>query len=531
MLISHRRSLKFSPLCMIVSFLIAKVLNCTSHVPRLRPSPASPGEQSPHRYLDPTTVEPLPESIPLPQSSTTQTSTGDEVEILPPNARWIDTELSRGLDTLKDDAGWKIRQDSTTTLLPPPTPDMFTHIPKRFLIGRALSETSLQEQAAQDRDFYCNNYHTLFQENSALRGKDTEIQGLNKQLGDCKDMVNRTCRESFLARDNVWVVVRIRDPISTDDGEPLLQFSSDGRTMQLPPPRQQDPTRRFEGTITSKSFTFDCVFRPPISNRRVFEKVEPLTQAALSGYNLCIIADGQSGSGKSYTMMNGPGAIATSAVTSIFAELQGSTYLDYKASVSCSILEMYRDRPRDLLGDKDFHIPQEPGAPLGCSEHNLYTADDLVALMRTASTQRTDRSTRQNISSSRSDLVIIITIIQRYVTPTKTLDSHLVLIDLAGSESLSSSSHEHIEEVKIIKKGRESLQRMMIAYQESQELHPDTKLTRLLKRYCGTQSQSRIVVLATASPLHKDRKATQATLDFAHRIRNGAVKPSGNRKP
>ncbi|KAM0796550.1 P-loop containing nucleoside triphosphate hydrolase protein, partial [Usnea florida] len=97
-----------------------------------------------------------------------------------------------------------------------------------------------------------------------------------------------------------------------------------------------------------KQFTFNCVLAPPISTRAVFEKVEPLTQATLQGFNLYIIADGQSGSGKSYTIINGPSPIATSAITSLFTEIHRGNP-DYKILMTCSILEIYKEQARDLL--------------------------------------------------------------------------------------------------------------------------------------------------------------------------------------
>lgn len=547
MLISRRRGLKFSPLYTILSSRTMQVVCWGPRDPHIRPgdhpnhpeptSRASRGEQSPPttNLSAPDLGETLPERTPPPPSPTTPTRNGNGIEIPSLDARWIDTELSRGLDTLKDDAGWNIprgrRDTNTALLLPslPPTPDIFTHIPKRFLIRRALSETSLNAQTVQDRDLYSGLYQSLSQEVSALKGKDTEIQGLRREKEVLANMMRRACRESFLARGNVWTVARIRDPIGTDEGEPRLQYSLDATRTQLRIPLHQDPTRPVEEMATVKPFTFDCVLTPPVSNRVVFEKFETLTQAVLDGFNLCIIADGQSGSGKSYTMMNGPTAIAASAMTSIFAELHNSMSFDYKVSVTCSVLEIYKEHPRDLLGNEKVRISRNLAEPIGCSHHPLHNSDELVALIRKACAQRTDRPTRQNQSSSRGDLVIIITISQHNVAPLEPIVSKLVLVDLAGSESSSSCSSENADEVKIIKKGRECLQRMMIAYEGSKATVPESQLTQLLRR-CF-EAPSKIILLATASPLQKDQKATQATLDFADRIRNGAAKPSGKRKP
>ena len=430
--------------------------------------------------------------------------------------------MCRGLDTLKDTAGWKLPQEwqdsCTSPLLPslPPTPGAFTNIPKRFLICRALSEASLKEQAVQDRDLYSDSCQSLSQEVYGLKGKETEIQGLNQKNEVLGGMVRRASRDLFLSRGSVWTVLRIRDQTDADGEEARLEYTFDRKRMAI-------------AINGFKEFVFDCVLIPPISTRAVFEKVEPLTQATLEGFNLYIIADGQSGSGKSYTMINGPSPIVTSAVTSLYTELNGARLCDYKVSVTCSILEIYKGQPRDLLGSNTKVTISRDGSITGCSYHPLYTADNLDALIREACAKRTDRSTRQNQHSSRGDLVIIITITQDYIPNIRNLVSKLVFIDLAGSEKMLSTSPEDAEEAKTIREGRAHLQRMMIAYQASQQYVPDSQLTKLL-RPCF-EDHSKIVLLATASPLEKDRQATQATLEFVDLIRNGPAKPPAKRKP
>ena len=532
MLIGHRRIFKFSLLYLIISSLDMKFVLWVSNDPGDHLEPTAQGEESDHTTTlsPPDSGETLPESVPLPPSPTGN-GNGNEMECLPLDTRWIDTELCRGLDTLKDDMGWTIpreRQGSHTSLSSPslpPTPGLFTNIPKRYLICRALSEVSLKEQAVQDRDLYSDSCQSLSQEVSGLKSKETEIQGLNRQNEALGGMLRRATRDLFLARGNVWVVVRIRDRTDADREEPSLRYWSTGVKLQLCP----DQDTAFLESTRSKRFSFDCVLTPPISTRAVFEQVEPLTQAALEGFNLCIIADGQSGSGKSYTMMNGPDPIAGSTVTSLFTELHASRDSDYKVSVTCSILEFYQNRARDLVSNTEVKIPQSCSIPVGYSCHPLYTAGNLDPLMREACAQRTDRSTDQNKHSSRGDLVIIITITKDYLPDRRRLVSNLLFVDLAGSESFSSSSSEHDEEVKTIKKGRESLKQMMIAYQESRDLIPDNELTRLLRRYCN--SRSKIILLATTSPHHKDYKATLATLDFADHVRNGVDKRLAKRRP
>merc|ERR1719197_1522164 len=54
-------------------------------------------------------------------------------------------------------------------------------------------------------------------------------------------------------------------------------------------------------------FFFDAVFKPG-SEEEVFENCRDLAQSAIDGYNVTIFAYGQTGAGKTHTMMTGGGS-------------------------------------------------------------------------------------------------------------------------------------------------------------------------------------------------------------------------------
>jgi len=74
-----------------------------------------------------------------------------------------------------------------------------------------------------------------------------------------------------------------------------------------------------------KAFQFDSVFGPSAQQAEVFREVEDLVQSAVDGYNVSIVAYGQTGAGKTYTMYGGEGeqqGVAARTIESIF-ELLG----------------------------------------------------------------------------------------------------------------------------------------------------------------------------------------------------------------
>lgn len=102
---------------------------------------------------------------------------------------------------------------------------------------------------------------------------------------------------------------------------------------------------------TRKEFEFDKVFCKEASQEEVYSEVEPIIQSALDGRNVCIIAYGQTGTGKTYTMdgrMEEPG-IVPRALEMLFQTSMGASST---VTFSMSMLEVYMGSLRDLLAPK-----------------------------------------------------------------------------------------------------------------------------------------------------------------------------------
>lgn len=53
----------------------------------------------------------------------------------------------------------------------------------------------------------------------------------------------------------------------------------------------------------TKIYSFDKVFRPASSQDDIFGEIEPVIKSTLDGHNACIFAYGQTGTGKTFTMV------------------------------------------------------------------------------------------------------------------------------------------------------------------------------------------------------------------------------------
>lgn len=99
---------------------------------------------------------------------------------------------------------------------------------------------------------------------------------------------------------------------------------------------------------------YDRVFSPFCSQDQVFQVVKPMIVSVLDGHNLCILAYGQTSSGKTYTMEG------TSSLPGLSLRTLRELFLIAKEklnnggfafSMQLSLYEIYNDSIRDLLAD------------------------------------------------------------------------------------------------------------------------------------------------------------------------------------
>ena len=210
------------------------------------------------------------------------------------------------------------------------------------------------------------------------------------------------------------------------------------------------------------AFDFDHCFGPESSNGDVYKEVSGLITSVLDGYNVCIFAYGQTGTGKTFTMM-GPdgGAVACPdpslaglnqrALDDLFVTVaERSTGLGaWSIEVTVSVLEVYNEEVRDLLdpaspkgGKKIKLASKKKRAKMeveGLIQESVANSAEVLALMGRANGARSTAATSMNEHSSRSHLVLQVNVLARNVTEGTFTSGKLNLIDLAGSERIAKS--------------------------------------------------------------------------------------------
>ena len=208
----------------------------------------------------------------------------------------------------------------------------------------------------------------------------------------------------------------------------------------------------------------------------------PYLEHSLQGYNCCILAYGQTGAGKTYSMMGTakePGLIPRVS-SGLFREIESFSNQYDTATVHVSYFEIYNENVRDLLAPStsnerpNLKVREDPKTgPYveGLSTFQVKTFADIEAFMKMGNSARVTASTAMNNSSSRSHAVFTITtrrFSQTQEGEAKEKTSQFRLVDLAGSERASSTgaSGVRLREGGNINKSLTTLGRVIAALSE-----------------------------------------------------------------
>lgn len=267
----------------------------------------------------------------------------------------------------------------------------------------------------------------------------------------------------------------------------------------------------FQGIIDSRCGNSD--------QRKVFESVgEPAVQSVLDGFNTCVFSLGQTGTGKTFTLVGTPEE--PGLLPRALDRLLGETRC---CRLSC--LELHMDRVRDLLVDAaESRVAPEVRCVPKCGVYvsnltEVVTTDreDAVKHIHAAARNRAVARTGMNASSSRGHAVFQLSL---------EAGAKLCVVDLAGRENerTSGCSGHSMAELSYINKSLFHLTNVIQALAapptarspRSRVPFRDSKLTLLLSEYLRS---ARTFLVATASPAAGSVEETMATLRLAQAVR------------
>ncbi|GAB2222728.1 hypothetical protein Droror1_Dr00016852 [Drosera rotundifolia] len=294
------------------------------------------------------------------------------------------------------------------------------------------------------------------------------------------------------------------------------------------------------GIITAgsgkKIFKFDRVFTPKDDQVDVFAGASPMVVSVLDGYNVCIFAYGQTGTGKTFTMEGTPQnrGVNYRTLEQLFEVSQErSDTFQYKISVS--VLEVYNEQIRDLLdaspASKKLEIKQASEGfhhVPGIVEAEVKNITEVWEVLQTGSNARSVGSNNVNEHSSRSHCILCIMVNSKNLMNGECTKSKLWLVDLAGSERLGRTEveGERLKEAKNINKSLSALGDVIfaLANKSSHVPYRNSKLTHLLQDSLGGDSKT--LMFVQISPSEQDVGETLSSLNFASRVRGVELGPA-----
>ena len=269
---------------------------------------------------------------------------------------------------------------------------------------------------------------------------------------------------------------------------------------------------------------------------------------SLDGYNSTIIAYGETGAGKSFTMSGScenfqERGIIPRAVSKIFSEI--SNRKEQSVWVRISYLEIYNESMYDLLATipgtryvdpSSFTVTEDEDVSCrvkGLSVHMANTEEEALNLFFEGEMNRIVASHYLNRSSSRSHCIFTIYIEtrSRVVSNAKYTVSKINLVDLAGSERIEKTQPEETgqQEAMYINKSLTFLEQVVIALGDKKRKHVpyrQCKLTHVLSDSIGGCNNT--VLIANMWGEESQLEETLSTLRFAARMRCVYCEPAIN---
>ncbi|XP_059198089.1 kinesin-like protein KIF1A isoform X5 [Centropristis striata] len=353
-----------------------------------------------------------------------------------------------------------------------------------------------------------------------------------------------------MAGASVKVAVRVRPFNSREigkDSKCIIQMSGNTTTIINPKQAKDNKSFNFDYSYWSHTSPEDINYA---SQMQVYKDIgEEMLLHAFEGYNVCIFAYGQTGAGKSYTMMGKQDVKDQQGIIPLLCEDLFTKFNDkadnsMSYSVEVSYMEIYCERVRDLLNPKNKGNLRVREHPLmgpyveDLSKLAVTSYNDIQDLMDSGNKARTVAATNMNETSSRSHAVFNIIFTQKRLDAetdnTSEKVSKISLVDLAGSERADSTGAKgtRLKEGANINKSLTTLGKVISALAEVDSgsnknkkkkkvesfiPYRDSVLTWLLRENLG--GNSRTAMVAALSPADINYDETLSTLRYADRAK------------
>ncbi|GAB2277555.1 hypothetical protein Dimus_012265 [Dionaea muscipula] len=360
-----------------------------------------------------------------------------------------------------------------------------------------------------------------------LSSLEDEIVRLRLKQKSLQDKIRQVSNKILDVKGSIRVFCRIRPGLSSDRKSKHEPVSTGPEKVIV----------RSVGSST-KEFEFDKVFSPNSTQEDVYVEVKPVLRSAFEGHNICMLAYGQTGTGKTFTMEGSkehPGIVPRA-----LRELFHLASLDESESItfSLSMLEVHIGNLKDLLAPRfprrsyislprscNLNVQTDPRGAVeveGLTEVPIADFTNAIWWYNKGRRARSTSCTSSNDMSSRSHCLTRITIFRNHNTPeARAKVTKMWMVDLGGSERLlkTGAIGQTLDEGRAINLSLSALGDVIAALRCRRTHVPyrKSKLTQILRDSLG--DGSKVLMLVHASPCVEDIGETICSMSFAKRAR------------
>ncbi|XP_059780559.1 kinesin-like protein KIF24 isoform X2 [Balaenoptera ricei] len=403
-------------------------------------------------------------------------------------------------------------------------PDDSQYCTKTRILNATAADSYLQEET--NTSLFSSNHFSPIQGDcdSPVMQRVSHVSGYNYGIPHSYISQNPSEKENpWTEMEKIRVCVRKR-PLGMREvrrGEINIITVEDKETLLVHEKKEAVDLTQY---ILQHVFYFDEVFDEACTNQDVYMKTtHPLIQHIFNGGNATCFAYGQTGAGKTYTMIGthqNPGLYALAA-KDIFRQLEVSQPRRH-CFVWISFYEIYCGQLYDLLNRRKRLFAREDSKHVvqivGLRELQVDSVELLLEVILKGSKERSTGATGVNADSSRSHAIIQIQI----KDSAKRTFGRISFIDLAGSERAADardSDRQTKMEGAEINQSLLALKECIRALDQEHTHTPfrQSKLTQVLKdSFIGN---AKTCMIANISPSHVATEHTLNTLRYADRVK------------
>jgi len=346
------------------------------------------------------------------------------------------------------------------------------------------------------------------------------------------------------SKEAIQVGVRLRPLVAHEKGQKscfhitnndvnVIQSALDPKDVK----EKEDKQWRFDHSMDSS----DPDSPNFVSNALCYDKIgKSIIEHALEGYNACLFCYGQTGTGKTTTILgdknSGPGLLIL-MLKDLFLEMQAEEARGGKLKITVQMLEVYNERLFDLLAPQDskqsiqMHVLPSGVQMQGVETTEVSDVEDVMKLIDTGNSHKHIAATAMNPQSSRGHTIFKLNILKE--EEDVHLSSEVYFADLAGHENEKTTKvqGERLHELSFINKSLMWLQSAIHSLSSGGGSHKrqvnntslfrNSKLTLILAN--ALTGNSLINVIVTISPAAVHFPTSHSSLKFANEVKHMTV--------